>query len=82
MKLTINNTFHNSTVNVIVKSDNVELSQAQVKRVEKELCGMNCTCGSMWSINHTEIEGNENCHFEPIIDSRTGENIGAELVQN
>ena len=82
MKLTITNTFHNSSVNVIIKENPVTLSESQVKRVEKELCGMDCSCGSMWSSNHTEIEGHENCHFEPLMDNMTGKVIGAELVEN
>ena len=82
MKLTITNTFHNTSVNVIIKSDSVVLSQYQVKRVERELCHTGCTCGSMWSYNHTEIEGYEDCHFEPIVDSYTGKIKGAELVEN
>lgn len=81
MKLTINNTFHNSSVNLIIKGKAVKLSQSQVKRAELELCGMDCECGSMWS-NHTEIEDYEGCHFEPIIDNMTGKTIGAELVEN
>ncbi len=84
MKLTINNKYHNSSVNVRVgKCGVIKLSRNQVKRVEQELCGIrNCTCGSMWSHNHTEIEGYENAHFEPIVNNRTGETAGAELVEN
>ena len=81
MKITITNTFHNSSVNVIVKSNPVILSESQVKRVEKALCGLDCACGSMWG-NHTVIAGHENCHFEPIIDRYTGKTSGAELVEN
>ena len=82
MKLTITNTFHNSSVNLIVKDMPITLSVTQVKRAEMALCGMDCSCGSMWSSNHTLIEGFEDCHFEPTYDSYTGKINGAELVEN
>lgn len=81
MKLTINNEFHGTSVNLIIKADSIKLSQYQIHRAQRELCHDGCTCGSMWSMNNTEIEGYEDCHFEPIIDS-AGNPAGAELVQN
>lgn len=82
MKITITNTFHNSSVNMIIKGDSVKLSQYQVKRAERELCGMDCSCGSMWSYAHTIIGGYDNYHLEPLMDRRTGEITGAELVKD
>lgn len=83
MKITINNTFHGTSVNLIVKNgDPVTITQTQVKRAEKELCGTGCKCGSMWSYNQAKIEDYEDFHFEPLVDSRTGETVGAKLVQN
>lgn len=80
MKITINNTFHGTCVNLIIKGDSVRISQYQVKKAERELCYKGCNCGSMWS-NHAEIEGYEDCHFEPIVDS-SGNYEGAALVKN
>lgn len=80
MKITINNTFHGTSVNLIIKADSIKLSQYQVHRAQRELCFDGCSCGSMWS-NHAEIEGYEDCHFEPIVDS-SGNYEGAELVKN
>lgn len=80
MKIKVNNTFHGTFVNMIIKGDSVRLSQHQAERAERELCYKGCNCGSMWS-NHTEIKGYEDCHFEPIVDS-SGNPAGAALVQN
>lgn len=83
MKITITNTFHNSSVNVIVPNYPFQLTSTQVKRVEKNLCGIpNCRCGSMWSMSNTEIEGSDRHHFEPLTDNMTGRVLGAELVEN
>jgi hypothetical protein len=81
MKITINNTFHSTSVNMTIKDDSLSLTEYQVKRAQRELCFDGCSCGSMWSYNHTEVEGYEGCHFEPLIDS-SGNANGAELVQN
>lgn len=73
MKLTIENTFHNTSVNVIIKGEKIELTPNQVKRVTKQLCGIDgCCCGQIWNPRFTHIEGYENCYFEPVFDSRSG----------
>jgi hypothetical protein len=79
MKIKINNTFHGTSVNLII-ADSMKLSQYQVDRAQRELCFDGCSCGSMWS-QHADIEGFEDCHFEPIINS-AGNPAGAELVKN
>jgi hypothetical protein len=79
MKIKINNTFHGTSVNLII-ADSMKLSQYQVDRAQRELCFDGCSCGSMWS-QHADIEGFEDCHFEPIIDS-SGLPYGAKLVKN
>jgi len=59
------------------------LSASQVKRAERELCGLHgCACGTIFSTVRTEIEGFGNAHFEPTYDFRTGDLTGAEMVED
>lgn len=60
MKLTLTNNFHNTSVNVVVSDPNEygehTLSDSQVRRVRRELCGMQeCGCGAVrdaqWMLN-------------------------------
>jgi hypothetical protein len=48
-KFTLRNRFHNTEVNVVLKKDgrgNYPLSESQIKRVRKTLCGCTyCSCG-------------------------------------
>lgn len=43
MKTTITNTFHNSSVNVILRDDGI-LSESQMGRVRRTLCGIEGCC--------------------------------------
>jgi hypothetical protein len=60
MKIQLHNDFHNTNVNIIVSEPNrygdYKLSDSQVRRIRKALCGMSdCGCGtvrdSRWSLN-------------------------------
>jgi hypothetical protein len=52
MKITLTNTFHNSTVNLIVGEPNrygeYTLSESQARRAARALCGIgDCQCGGL-----------------------------------
>ena len=87
MKITITNTFHGTSVNLIVADgEAVTLSEHQVKRAEKELCGMaDCQCGALWKKAHTQVEVKSDeidAHFEPVFGWQGHKVVRAELVED
>ena len=53
-KFTIRSKFHPTSINIVAELDTL-LSDSQVRRIDKALCGMrDCTCGG---INWAEVDG-------------------------
>ena len=52
MKITIKNHFHNTQAVIIVSNIGQVLTEAQITRAEKQLCGMaDCVCGGLMEGN-------------------------------
>jgi len=50
MKLTIENTFHNTSASVVVSTESMTMSARSIKRADNKLCGMSdCSCGGIFS---------------------------------
>lgn len=88
-KLVLKNDFHNSTVTFRVQLDEVKegniiyLSENQVKKAQRLLCGINfCTCSGELGMRSEwyELDGeNVKLSQDPIYNNRTGKIEGCIL---
>lgn len=61
-KFVIENTFHNSTVTVLLPEEGGTLSLSQQRRVERALCGISgCRCGNMIKGENCIMDGPGGC---------------------
>ena len=68
-KFTIRSNFHNTRINIVSEVDTA-LSESQVKRIDRALCGISdCSCGG---INNCTVENRDGNRYEMVKDTNGG----------
>ena len=68
-KFIIRSNFHNTRINIVSEVDTA-LSESQVKRINRTLCGMSdCMCGG---INNCTVEDQDGTRYEMFLDTNGG----------
>ena len=68
-KFTIRSKFHPTSINIVSEVDTA-LSESQVKRIDRALCGMSdCSCGG---INNCTVEDQDGNRHEMFLDTNGG----------
>lgn len=57
MKITIRNSFHETTTTTKVGAG-MRISKDRLRRIRRTLCGMDCSCGDIYTATITDNDGN------------------------